>query len=61
MRELNLPPTWRSFSARGVCQSSEALFHLVMCWGSVQNCHTFSTGACMLAPIVMGLFLLCFP
>src|SRR5258707_41642 len=41
----NLPPTRRSFSANGECQSSDALFHFVMCSGDVQYCHTFSTGA----------------
>ena len=43
--DKNLPPACTSFSVYGVCQSSEALFHLEMCAGSVQNCHTFSTDA----------------
>src|SRR5215207_9897949 len=51
--ERNLPPTLKSFSDRGVCQSSEALFHFMMCSGAVQNFQTFSVGALIVAFTVM--------
>src|SRR5690554_2774895 len=42
MRYENLPFSLRSFSARGLCQSSDALFHFTICSGLVQQVHTFS-------------------
>jgi hypothetical protein len=45
MRDINFPPVRKSFSAKGVCQSGDALHHFVMCSGAFQNFHTFSTGA----------------
>src|SRR5687768_14757482 len=56
IREENFPPVRKSFSAFGVCHSSEALFHLVMCSGSDQSFHTFSTGALMVVSTVMVVF-----
>src|SRR5687768_326193 len=59
IREVKDPPVRRSFSARGVCQSSEAEFHLVMCSGSLHSFQTFSTGALtfVLTVIVFSLFI----
>jgi hypothetical protein len=56
IRVMNLPPGLKSFSARGACQSSEALHHRVMCSGFVQYFHTFSTGALMVDDTVITTF-----
>src|SRR5689334_2112651 len=53
IRVLNFPPTRRSFSERGECQSGDALFHLVICSGADQYCQTFCTGARTVASIVI--------
>src|SRR5687767_14274508 len=52
----NLPPVRKSFSALGVCQSSEALFHWVMCSGFDQKSQTFSTGASIVFSTVITVF-----
>ena len=41
MRAKYFSPTLSSFSARRLCQSSEAKFHFVMCSGLVRNFKTF--------------------
>ncbi|MNL24846.1 hypothetical protein D3C87_1462970 [compost metagenome] len=53
IRDVNAPPARRSFSALGVCQSSEALHHFMMSCGFDQNSHTFSTGAFTVAATVI--------
>jgi hypothetical protein len=58
MRERNLPPTRKSFSERGVCQSSEGLHHLIMCSGFAKYSHTFSAGALTVVSTVMTVFAL---
>src|SRR5947208_3086909 len=47
-----LPPSRRSFWAVGVCHSSVAVHHCVICSGFDQYSHTFSTGASILARTV---------
>src|SRR5438105_1412808 len=54
MRDVNFPPSRRSFVALGVCQSSDAVAHFVMCSGSFQHAHTFSIGALTDVSTVMG-------
>src|SRR5690606_38154833 len=56
MRDENLPPTRKSFSAFGVCQSCDGLFHFTICPGSVQSFHAFSTGALIVASTVIFVF-----
>jgi hypothetical protein len=53
MRLVNVPPTLRSLDAEGVCQSSEAAFHFMMCSGVTQWVHTLATGAWIRASTVM--------
>ncbi len=53
MWELNFPPGLKSLVAEVVCQSSDALFHCMMCSGEVYMVQTFSTGAWTIASTVM--------
>src|SRR5690625_7910305 len=54
MRDRNAPPGRKSFVATGVCQSADALFHSLICFGVVHNSQTFSTGASIVVFMMMG-------